>query len=187
MTKLDALSVRAEIRGADPPQGEFRASQRPAPDADPRRAAVLTMQGSLQYRLAHSGEVRMRGVLVCIGLAVLAATGCGSTGGRQSKGAIQEAIEAHLKKRPSMRLANMSIEIQNVKFTGDTAAAEVRFRSKQSPDLAVGVRYLLRRVGNHWEVQSSSPMSGMGMSPHSGTGTTMPVPAPAIPAPQSSH
>src|SRR3989475_5789081 len=53
-----------------------------------------------------------------------------------------------------------------VKFHGDTAEAEVKFESKESPDLAVKVHYVLQKSGDHWVVRSSSPAGGMG-GPHS--------------------
>jgi hypothetical protein len=84
-------------------------------------------------------------------------------------------------------LTNLTLEVQDVTFTGDTAQAEVKFRSKQSPNLVVGVRYLLRRVGDRWQVESSSPSSGMGASPHSGAAAPPAAPAPGQTPLQSSH
>lgn len=78
-------------------------------------------------------------------------------------------------------LVNMTLEVQDVKFTGDTAQADIQFRSKQSPNLVVAVRYMLRRVGDRWQVESSAPVSGMGASPHGGT------PAPTETPLKSSH
>ncbi len=124
------------------------------------------------------------GCLVALGLVV---AGCSKTGERQSKAAVQAAVEAHLQQRQNLMLANMTLEVQDVKFTGDTAQAEVKFRSKQSPNLVVGVRYLLRRVGERWQVESSSPSSGMGASPHAGAAAPATAPAPAQTPLQSSH
>jgi hypothetical protein len=108
---------------------------------------------------------------------LLLVVGCSRTAETQPKAAIQAAIEAHLQQRQNLVLANMTLEVQDVKFAGDKAEAEVKFRSKQSPNLSVGVRYLLRRAGDRWQVESSSPSSGMGASPHAG------AVAPASPAP----
>jgi hypothetical protein len=129
----------------------------------------------------------MRAVLVCsVGLA-LVLTGCGKSGGIQSKAAVQAAIENHLRQRPSLMLDNMTLDLQDVKFDGDKAVTEVKFRSKQAPDLAVGVRYILRRAGDHWEVESSSPIRGMSGTPHGSGGGATPAPTPSTPAPQPSH
>jgi hypothetical protein len=73
-------------------------------------------------------------------------------------------------------MANLNLEVGEVKFSGDSAEAETKFRSKQSPDLAVGVHYKLKLAGDHWQVESSAPSGGMGGSPHGGAAS---VPAPA--------
>jgi hypothetical protein len=129
----------------------------------------------------------MRAILIGI-LAVASLALTCSKRETASKAEIREAIEAHLKQRPNLMMANMDLELQEVKFSGDTADARVQFRSKQSPSLVVGVSYKLRRVDGRWKVESTSSTSGMGGSPHSGG---MPAPSPA-PAPaetplQSSH
>ena len=90
--------------------------------------------------------------------------GCGAS---QSKSAVRAAIEAYLRQRPNLVLSNMTLDVQEVKFHGDTAEAEVKFESKESPDLAVKVHYVLQKSGDHWVVRSSSPASGMGGGAHS--------------------
>jgi hypothetical protein len=61
----------------------------------------------------------------------------------------------------------MTLDVQEVKFHGDTAEVEVKFESKESPDLAVKVHYVLQKSGDHWVVRSNSPASGMGGGAHS--------------------
>jgi hypothetical protein len=129
----------------------------------------------------------MRAVLACSIAFALLLTGCGKSGGIQSKAAIQAAIENHLRQRPNVILSNMTLEVQDVRFDGDKAATEVNFRSKQAPDLVVRVRYMLRRAGDHWEVESSSPIGGMSGSPHGSGGGAAPTPVPSTPTPQPSH
>jgi hypothetical protein len=107
------------------------------------------------------------------------------SGGSNSKAAIQTAIEQHLRKQPNVMLNNMTLEVRDVKFEGEKAKAEVKFRSKQSPDLAVGVRYVLRKAGDHWEVESSSPSGGMGG--HGQASAPHASPPPSGPALQPSH
>jgi len=125
----------------------------------------------------------MRFAPVClVGLAVVL-SGCGKSTGLPSKAGIQAAIERHLQQRPSVVLKNMTLEVQDVKFEGDRAVAEVKFRSKQAAEIVVGVRYELRKAGDHWEVESSSPTGGMGASPHA----TTPAPGPSALTPQPSH
>jgi len=129
----------------------------------------------------------MRFALACfVGWALLL-TGCSKTGGMPSKAAVQAVIEAHLRQKPSLMLTNMTLEVEDVKFSGETAVAQVKFRSKQSPDVVVGVRYVLRRTGDRWQVEPSSPSSGMGVPPQGGTSAPKPAPAPSEVPLQSSH
>lgn len=129
----------------------------------------------------------MRSVLVCLVGLTLVGSGCSKSGGTQSKEAVQAAIERYLQKQSNLALSNMTLEVQDVKFQGDRAEAEVKFRSKQAPDLAVGVHYVLRRAGEQWEVQSSAASSGMGGTPHGGAAGPAPAPPPSGPPLQPSH
>jgi hypothetical protein len=133
--------------------------------------------------------------VVLAGLAT-ALCGCSRFAGINSKSAVQAAIEAHLKQRPGLALSNMSTEVQDVKFDGDKASAQVVYQSKDSPDLKVEVRYVLHRQGDHWEVESSSPVGGMGGNPHGGVAVppsggmppqTVPATPSAVPPPKASH
>ena len=128
----------------------------------------------------------MRRLSICLVALLLSGAGCHKAEELQSKAAIQRAIEAHLQRRPNLVLASMTLEILDVKFAGDTAQAEVEFRSTRSPNLVVGVRYILRRVDNHWHVESSTPSTGMGASPHGDAAPTTPPPPAETPL-KSSH
>lgn len=116
----------------------------------------------------------------------IAAVGCHRL---DSKPAVQAAIEEHLKRRPGLVLENMTMELEEVKFNGETAEARVKFLSKQAPGSFVEVRYTLRQEGGRWEVESSSPLGAMA-NPHAGSGalsTAPPGTAPAAPQPAPSH
>ena len=129
----------------------------------------------------------MRAVGWCLLGVALVFSGCNKSGGVQSKAAIQEAIERHLQKQSNVLLNNMSVEVQDVSYEGDRANADVKFRSKQSPDIAVARKYVLRRVGGEWQVESSSSPGGMG-DPHGGGMPTRPsTPSSAPLTPQASH
>jgi hypothetical protein len=132
----------------------------------------------------------MRSALAGLVGVALVLSACSKSGGIQSKAAIQAAIERHLQGRPNVALNSMTVDVQDVRFDGDRAEAEVKFRSKQAPDLTVDVHYVLRRVGDRWEVESSSVRRGMGGSPHGAAGGRRPgdpLPAPATPTLQPSH
>ena len=122
--------------------------------ADPPTLAVAKDNGPTR----RDGErflrkVRMRKLLVCFVGLLPVATGCNRLQGIQSKGAVEEAIYAHLKQNPHLALNSFTTQIEGVRFSGDTAEARVKFRSKQSV-----------REGSRWEVVSSSPVSGQGMN-----------------------
>jgi uncharacterized protein YhdP len=127
-----------------------------------------------------------------MGLVVLVGAGftaCHRLGGVHSKAAVQEAIEEHLKQRSNVALQNMTVEVGEVTFHGDTAEAQVKFRVKQAPSLTVDMLYKLRRSGNGWQVESASTGSMPGMNPHGNIAT--PAPSPSTSStdihPQSSH
>jgi hypothetical protein len=127
-----------------------------------------------------------------LGVALLCGA-CSKSGETAQEREVRAALESHLQKKGNLALNNMNMEIQNVKITGDTAEAQVRFQSKQKPELAVGIHYVLRRAGDHWEVESSSPVVGMGADSHqaaetpSTPGGTPATSTPAGATPEASH
>ena len=160
-----------------------------SPPREPRaNGPLFDISADLGIPLTLFTEDFMRAILIAIVAVACLMVMC-SKGEVASKAAIREAIEAHLKQRSNLMVANMDLEVQDVKFSGDTADAQVEFRSKQSPNLVVGVNYKLRRVEGRWKVESSSSTSGMGMNPHGASGgpETAPPPAPAETPLQSSH
>ena len=126
----------------------------------------------------------MRRLFVCL-IALMVAAPLACRREDSTKEAVRAAIEAHLAQRQNLMVANLAMEIQEIKISGDTAEAEVKYRSKQASDLQVNVHYRLRKTEQGWKVESSSS-PGMGGSPHGGAG---PVPEHGAPAsePQSSH
>ncbi len=130
----------------------------------------------------------MRSLATCLAISVLAWSGCSRTDSLHSKEAVKSAIEAHLLQRADVMHGNLTLEVQDVKFSGDTAMVQATFRSQNSPRIAVGVNYTLRRDGDHWKVERSIPAGGMSADPHGG-GMAQPSLSPTsqAPAPQSSH
>ena len=129
----------------------------------------------------------MRAVVVLFLVFILALAGCKSSQKAESKEAVQKAIEAYLEQRKNLMLANMNLEVAEVKFEGETAAAEVKFRSKQSSNLVVNVHYKLKRSGDGWRVESSIPAGGTGGSPHGEVTPSAPAPAHGEMPLESSH
>jgi hypothetical protein len=128
----------------------------------------------------------MRKFVVCL-LTVLLSGACGKWG-THSKGAVQRAIEDHLNQNSHLVANSFNTKVENVNFKDDTAEALVKFESKQSASIFVEVRYGLRLQNGHWEVISSTPMSGQGGDSHVGSGNTPPAGAqPASPPLEPSH
>ena len=73
------------------------------------------------------------------------------------KGAIQEAIEEHLSRRSDLAMDQMVLEMGEVKVEGDSAEAEVVFRTTSEPAMRMAYHYELRREGGGWQVASGRP------------------------------
>lgn len=132
----------------------------------------------------------MRAVVIgLVILSVVASAACHKLGGVDSKAAVQQAIEEHLKQQPNVFFQNMTVELGDVTFRGDTALAQVRFRSKQAPSMAVGIIYRLRKTGDKWRVESTAAASMPGTTPHGNTAAPTPSQStnPTDLAPQPSH
>jgi hypothetical protein len=74
--------------------------------------------------------------------------------------AIPPAIKHHVRNLPQGVFSNMDLEVEEVKFHGQTAEAYVRFRSSNVSGLVIRQCYLLKRFGDHWEVESRKPANG---------------------------
>jgi len=128
-------------------------------------------------------------VMSLVVLSVVASAACHKLRGVDYKAAIQEAIEEHLRQQPNVFFQNMTVEIGDVTFSGDTALAQVKFHSKQAPNLAVGIVYRLRKAGDRWRVESTATASIPGTSPHGNIAAPTPSPSTSSTdiGPQPSH
>ncbi len=134
----------------------------------------------------------MRVVAALASVLFLLLAGCSKAVKLQSKESVRAAIESHLQQRQGLMMTNMTLEVSDVKFSGDTADADVKFRSKQSPDLFVSVHYKLRRASDHWQVESGGAEGNPhgpagGGNPHLGSTPLPPTQIPATSPLQSSH
>lgn len=128
----------------------------------------------------------MRKLAVCV-LILLFYGACGKWR-THSKGAVQQAIEDHLNQNSHLVANSFKTKVETVNFKDDTADALVRFESKQSANIFVEVRYGLRLESGHWQVVSSTPMSGQGDDSHGRSQSAPPAGAhPASPPLESSH
>ncbi len=110
-----------------------------------------------------------------------------------SKASVERAINDHLAQNRHLKSGSFQTKVESVAFKGDTANAVVRFESRESSSLFVEVRYGLQLENGHWQVVSSTPMSGQGGDSHDspqdqsfGPPATQPG-GPGEPAPQPSH
>jgi hypothetical protein len=78
---------------------------------------------------------------------------------------IPSAIRNHVRNLPQGVFSNMDLEVEEVKFQGDTAEASVRFQSPNVNGLVIRQRYVLRKSGDHWEVESRQPSNGASKIP----------------------
>ncbi len=76
--------------------------------------------------------------------------------------AIPPAIRNHVRNLPQGVFSNMNLEVQEVKVHGEIAEAFVRFKSSNVSGLVLHQCYLLRKKGEHWEVESRKPTHGGG-------------------------
>ncbi len=110
--------------------------------------------------------------------------GCGGLLGGDSDAAIQRAIEEHLANRPGLASDNLLMEVQDVQIQGDTAVAEVVFRSRTDQSAMMAFHYQLRNEGNQWKVESGSPSQERSAHPPSasspGAGGSLPEGHPSI-------
>ncbi|MGO8788109.1 MAG: hypothetical protein ACLQVL_12110 [Terriglobia bacterium] len=79
--------------------------------------------------------------------------------------AIPPAIKDHVRNLPQGVFSNMDLEVEEVKFHGERAEAYVRFRSPNVTELVIRQRYVLRKSGSQWQVESRQPANGGGKPP----------------------
>lgn len=87
---------------------------------------------------------------------------------------IPTVIENHVRTLPQGVFSSMDLEVEEVKFQGDTAEANVRFQSPSVSGLVIRQRYVLRRCGEHWEVESRQPANGASKIPPHALGPDRP-------------
>lgn len=124
-----------------------------------------------------------RSLLFALCAALLAGTACSrlrQAPRLETKEAVKAAIDAHLaKRRGTIALDQMNVEVRDVKFQGDRAEADVLFSSKTGT-ASMTMHYALRREGDHWVVERSAS-GDMGMPPGHPP-TTEPAPPSAPPS-----
>jgi hypothetical protein len=79
--------------------------------------------------------------------------------------AIPPVIKDHVRNLPQGVFHNMDLEVEEVKFHGDTAEAYVRFQSPNVTELVIRQRYVLRKSGDQWQVESRQPANGAAKAP----------------------
>lgn len=84
--------------------------------------------------------------------------------------AIQKAIEEHLSGRDDLAMDQMVMEMGEVKVEGESASAEVVFRTTSEPPMRMAYHYVLRREGGRWQVASGRPSAAE--APHPMMGET---------------
>jgi hypothetical protein len=69
-----------------------------------------------------------------------------------NKEAIRAGVLEHLQKGAALDLAQLDVDVTDVKFEGNKATAQVSFKPKASPQNGMNMSYTLERKGSKWEV-----------------------------------
>lgn len=129
----------------------------------------------------------MRIHFVLVGVLLLGGVACQRRAAQSNdKADIEHAIQEYVSKRPGLSAEAMVTEVRQVTFQGDTAEADVLFRSRSNPDASMTMRYTLKRTGpNSWAVQGPKSSAGSHGMPRAGSGAASPHGQPEAGAPIS--
>ena len=78
---------------------------------------------------------------------------------------IPPVIKNHVRTLPQGVFNNMDLVVEEIKMNGDAAEADVRFQSPNVRGLVIRQRYVLRKSGDRWEVESRQPTNGASKVP----------------------
>jgi hypothetical protein len=102
----------------------------------------------------------------------------------QNKDAVKQGVMNYLAKRSD--LTAMDVDVSNVTFHKDEAAATVHFQAKGNTEPGAGMemKYVLERKGDEWVVKGRSNMagSGHGAAPANGGAGQLPPGHPQVPS-----
>ena len=101
--------------------------------------------------------MKIRSIALGFNLFSLAIAGSACQRQENANQAVERAIQEHLSKQPNLAMGNMVMEVQQVRITGDSAEAEVIFRTTADPSARMAYHYELRKEGNRWQVQAGRP------------------------------
>ena len=93
---------------------------------------------------------------------------CGGQPDSGSNAAIQRAIEEHVASRPGLASDQLVMEVLEIQVSGDTAEAEVMFRSQADQAAMMAFHYQLRNEDNQWKVESGRPSQSGSAHPSPG-------------------
>ena len=113
--------------------------------------------------------MRVSGLTV---LALLVLSGCGQDQPR-SAAEIEAAVEAYLLGRTDLRVAQMQVRADRIRYEGDRALASVSIMASDDPKAAMKMLYELVHESNGWKVvppessglQTGASPEGQGRSP----------------------
>jgi hypothetical protein len=96
--------------------------------------------------------------------AVLALTGCGSSGKVQNEAAVRQGVIDYLSKRSDLALSQLDVNVSAVSFRENEADATVTIAPKGGATQGMQIKYTLERQGNRWVVKGR----GRGQEAHGG-------------------
>jgi hypothetical protein len=105
----------------------------------------------------------MKTAVILLVLLTLVAAGCGSSA--SSDTLVRDAILHYLAGRTDLNMGKMNVQVDSLKYEGDTASAEVTISSRDDAQASMQMTYQLRRAGGGWEVV---PPTGSTSDAHGG-------------------
>jgi hypothetical protein len=105
----------------------------------------------------------MKTAVILLVLLTMLGAGCGSS--ESSDALVRDAILHYLAGRTGLNMSKMNVNVDSLKYEGDTASAVVTISSRDDAKASMQMTYQLRRAGGGWEVvpagSTSDAHSGM--------------------------
>jgi len=128
------------------------AAAKPAPTPDASSSPSPTRRPLESFKSNRAGQTNPRNIAI-------------TAQNLSATLAIPPVIKDHVRNLPQGVFSNMDLEVEEVRFHDDKAEAYVRFQSPNVTELVIRQRYVLRKSGGQWQVESRQPANGAGRVP----------------------
>lgn len=86
----------------------------------------------------------------------------------QNEAVVRQALMDHLRDNVALDLNQLDVAVNDVKFNGNQATANVAFKPKSAPDQGMSMSYTLERRGEKWTVSGKGSGHGGAMGSSAG-------------------